>query len=122
VHRVCALDLTVEVCLLAVDKKVIVFFPCLNMLLQVQQIVLLDEQCFEDMNVVGWFALATCQPDISVVVHVDRQHTPVTTGVLPFFSSLTISRPNSNACLHWNDIVQLVDINMVIARANLPLV
>jgi len=46
VHYVCALNL-------AVDKKFIVFLPCFDMLLQVQQIVLFDEQRFEDVNVVG---------------------------------------------------------------------
>jgi hypothetical protein len=36
--------------------------------------------------------------------------------------SSTISRPNSNACLHWNSVMRLVDLDMAIARADLPLV
>ncbi len=50
VHHVCVLDLTVKVRLLAIDRKLIVLLPCLDMLLQVRQIVLFDEWCFEDMN------------------------------------------------------------------------
>jgi hypothetical protein len=52
-HRVCALDLAIKIRLFAVDRKLIVLLPCLDMLLQVQEIVLLDEWCFEDMNIVG---------------------------------------------------------------------
>ncbi len=52
----------------------------------------------------------------------NKQRTPVTTGILPFSSNSTISRPNSSACLRWNGVVRLVDLDMVIARASLPLV
>ncbi len=36
VHRVCALDLAIKVCFLAIDRKLIVLLPCLSMLLQVR--------------------------------------------------------------------------------------
>jgi hypothetical protein len=71
VHHVCALDLAVEICLLAIGRKLIVLLPCFDTLLQVRQIVL---------------------------------------------------RPNSSTCLHWNDVVCLVDLDMTIARVGLPLV
>jgi len=72
VHRVCMLDLVVEVRLLIVNKKLIVLLPCLGMLLQVQQIVLFDEWHFEDMNIVGQLALATHWPNISAAIHVEQ--------------------------------------------------
>ncbi len=73
--------------------------------------MLLDEWRFEDMNIISrrWYTQ-------------NKQRTPVTTGILPFSSNSTISRPNSSACLRWNDVVRLVDLDMVIARASLPLV
>jgi hypothetical protein len=69
------------------------------------------------MNIVSRFAFAICQPDILAMVHIEqnRQHTPIS-------SSLTISRPNSSACLRWNDVVHLVDLDMAITQAGLPLV
>jgi len=69
VHRVCVLDLAIKVRILAIDRKLIVFLPCLGMLLQVRQIVLLDERRFENMNIFGWLALAIRRPDILAMVH-----------------------------------------------------
>jgi hypothetical protein len=60
VHRVYALDLTVEIHLLAINRKLIIFLPYFDMLFQVQQIVFLDERRFENMNIVDWLVLATC--------------------------------------------------------------
>jgi hypothetical protein len=39
------------------------------MLLQVQQIVLLNERRFEDMNIVGQLVFTTCRPNILAVIH-----------------------------------------------------
>jgi hypothetical protein len=41
---------------------------------------------------------------------------------MPISLSLTISKPNSSACLRWNDVVHLVDLDMAITQAGLPLV
>jgi hypothetical protein len=41
---------------------------------------------------------------------------------MPISLSLTISKPNSSACLRWNDVVHLVDLDMAITQASLPLV
>jgi hypothetical protein len=45
------------------------FPPCFDMLLQVRQIVLFDEQRFEDINKVGRLALVTRRPKIVATVH-----------------------------------------------------
>jgi len=47
---------------------------------------------------------------------------PVTIDILPFFLSSTIWSSNSSACLRWNGVVHLVDLDMAIAWTGLPLV
>jgi len=60
VHHFCALDFAIKVCLIAINRKLIVLFPCFDMLFQAQQIMLLNEWCFEIMNIVGQLIIATC--------------------------------------------------------------
>ncbi len=65
-----------------------------------------------------WLVSSTCRRWYTQ----NKQRTPVMTGTLPFSSNSTISRPNSSACLRWNGIVRLVDLDMVIAWTSLLLV